>query len=171
MAEKQSHFEELLLPHLDGAYNLARWLVERDEDAQAIVQKAYLRAIKEFRESNEADTRAWLLAIVRKTAHNWIQRGDHSRIVGLGETVPREEPAQLLPEAANQVKKRPLLAALSKLPVELREVLLLHDLERWSCARMASAIGTPRATVMERLTLARRTLRRELAEPHGGETK
>jgi RNA polymerase sigma-70 factor, ECF subfamily len=171
MAEKQSHFEELLLPHLDGAYNLARWLVERDEDAQAIVQKAYLRAIEEFRESNEADTRAWLLTIVRKTAHNWVQRGDHSRIVALGETIPRETSAQTLSEAANQARRRPLFAALSKLPVELREVLVLHDLEGWSCARMASAIGAPRATVVERLTLARRTLRRELAEPHGRETK
>lgn len=171
MAEKQSHFEELLLPHLDGAYNLARWLVGRDEDAQAIVQKAYLRAIKEFRESNEADTRAWLLTIVRKTAHNWIQRGVHSRIVALGETIPREKPAHLLPEGVERVRKRALLAALSKLPFELREVLVLHDLEGWSCARMASAIGAPRATVVERLTLARRTLREELAEPHGRETK
>ena len=74
MEERQSPFEELFLPHLDSAYNLARWIVQRDQDAQNIVQEAYKRALKGFRKFRGADARAWLLTIVLNPAHTWIQK-------------------------------------------------------------------------------------------------
>ena len=79
LARKTAAFEELFLPHLDGAYNLARWIVERDRDAQTVVQEAYIQALDEFVEFRGTDARAWLLAIVRNAAYTWIQkRGNNS---------------------------------------------------------------------------------------------
>jgi RNA polymerase sigma-70 factor, ECF subfamily len=74
MEEKRALFEELFLPHLDAAYNLARWIVERDEDARDVVQEAYVRALRGFRGFRGTHARAWLLAIVRNTAYSWIKK-------------------------------------------------------------------------------------------------
>ena len=74
MGKELSRFEELFLPHLDAAYNLARWIVERDQDAQDVVQEAYARALKSFSGFRGVNPRAWLLTIVRNTAYNWIQK-------------------------------------------------------------------------------------------------
>jgi RNA polymerase sigma-70 factor (ECF subfamily) len=167
MGEKQSRFEELLLPHLDGAYNLARWLVEKDQDAQAVVREAYTQALKEFAESREADARTWLLTIVRKTAYHWIQRGHHSRMIPFEETILEGPTNKPLPAVSDQERRRSLYEALSKLPVELREVLVLHDIEGWTYTQLASALEAPHATVLHRLRMARRSLRQELAETHG----
>jgi RNA polymerase sigma-70 factor, ECF subfamily len=84
-ARKTAAFEKLFLPHLDGAYNLALWIVERDQDAQAVVQEAYIQALKEFVEF-DADARAWLLTIIRNTAYTWIQkRSNHSNMIPFDE--------------------------------------------------------------------------------------
>ena len=100
MRQKQSLFEELLLPHLDGAYNLARWIVERDQVAQAVVQEAYIQALKEFVEFRGADARAWLLTIIRNTAYTWIQKhGNHSNMIPFDEAThvaPSDKPARAL---------------------------------------------------------------------------
>ena len=77
MGEKQSQFEELLLAHLDGAYNLAFWLTENDEDARAIVEAAYVEARREFEKLGATDTRVWLFKIILRIAHTWAQRQDH----------------------------------------------------------------------------------------------
>ena len=74
MEEKQSIFEELCLPHLDAAYNLARWLVGSDADAQDVVQETYVRALKGFKEFRGNNARAWILAIVRNTAYSWLKK-------------------------------------------------------------------------------------------------
>src|SRR5215470_17440587 len=74
MEEKQSTFEEFCLPHLDAAYNLARLLVDRDQDAQEIVQEAYLRALKIFKRFHGENARAWILLIVRNTALSWLKK-------------------------------------------------------------------------------------------------
>src|SRR6516162_3200464 len=84
--KKTATFEELFLPHLDGAYNLARWIVERDPDAEAVVLEAYIQASNAFVEFREGDARGWLLAIVRNVAYTWIQKlGSNSS------TIPFEE--------------------------------------------------------------------------------
>jgi RNA polymerase sigma-70 factor (ECF subfamily) len=164
MRQKQSLFEKLLLPHLDGAYNLARWIVERDQDAQAVVQEAYIQALKEFVEFRGADARAWLLTIVRNTAYTWIQkRGNNSSMIPFEEAIhvaPSDKP---LPEPSPEERQRHLHEALSKLPVEFREVLVLREIEGWSYKQLASALYVSAATVMSRLSQARRRLRQEVA--------
>ena len=168
MRENPSHFEEVLLPHLDRAYNLARWLIENDQDAQAIVQEAYRQARHEFGHLREADPQNWLLTIVRKRVHAWIQGGEkHSKVIP--QTFPGEPATatqhtadtseMALPEAAEQKWKQPLYEALSRLPVEFREVLVLHEIEGWSNKQLASALNVSAATVMSRLSQARRRLR------------
>jgi RNA polymerase sigma-70 factor (ECF subfamily) len=175
MREKQSHFEEVVLPHLDRAYNLARWLIENDQDAQAIVQEAYRQARQEFGSLREADPQNWLLTIVRKRIHAWIQEGErHSKVIPqifLGEPSVatqgmRDTPERALPEAAEQEWKRPLYAALSRLPIEFREVLVLREIEGWNYTQLASALGIPRPLVGHRLSMARQSLRQELKEAH-----
>ena len=74
MRDTQSLFEELFLPHLDAAYNLARWIVERDQDAQDVVQEAYVRALRRFKGFRGANARRWLLTIVRNTAYSRIRK-------------------------------------------------------------------------------------------------
>jgi RNA polymerase sigma-70 factor (ECF subfamily) len=164
MRQEQSLFEKLLLPHLDGAYNLARWLVEEDQDAQTVVQQAYIQALKEIVGFRGADVRAWLLTIVRNTAYSWIQkRGDHSNLSAFEEAIDAAPPNKPLPGTAHSEWKLRLHIALSRLPVEFREVLVLHEIEGWSCTQLASALNVSVATVVSRLTRARWSLRRLVA--------
>jgi RNA polymerase sigma factor (sigma-70 family) len=74
MEEQHSRFEELFLPQLDAAYNLARILVKRDQDAQDVVQDAYIRALKGFKHFRGGNPRAWILTIVRNTAYSWLKK-------------------------------------------------------------------------------------------------
>jgi RNA polymerase sigma-70 factor (ECF subfamily) len=175
MREKPSHFEEVVLPHLDRAYNLARWLIENDQDAQVIVQEAYRQAQQEFGALREADPQNWLLTIVRKRVHARIQ-GDEKRSKVIAQTFSRESstatqqrtdtPKKPLPEGAEQESKQPLDEALSGLPVEFRELLVLREIEGWDYTQLASALGIPRSVVVHRLSLARERLRQELKEAH-----
>jgi RNA polymerase sigma-70 factor (ECF subfamily) len=163
-ARKTAAFEKLFLRHLDGAYNLAFWIVERDQDAQAIVQEAYIQALKEFVEFREADARAWLLTIIRNTSYTWIQkRGDHSNMIPFDEAThvaPSDKP---LPEPSPEERQRHLQEALSRLPIEFREVLVLREIEGWSYKQLASALNVSAAAVMSRLSQARRRLHQEVA--------
>jgi RNA polymerase sigma-70 factor (ECF subfamily) len=161
MRQKRSLVEKRLLPHLDGAYNLAHWLVERDQDAQAVVQEAYIQALKEIVGFRGADVRVWLLTIVRDTAYNWIQkRADHSNMTEFEEAIHPAASGEPLPEPADDERKQQLQVALSRLPVEFREVLVLHEIEGWSCTQLASALDVSVATVVSRLAWARWSLRR-----------
>lgn len=174
MRETPSHFEELLLPHLDGAYNLARWLVEDDQDAQTIVQEAYRQARQEFAKSHEADARNWILTIVRKKASKWVAQREHcSKLIALTEALPAQHSPATKAMADKSLAwgtveewKRTLNEAISRLPVELREVLVLHEIEGWTYMQLASALEIPQATVLHRLSMARRTLRQQLGEAH-----
>jgi RNA polymerase sigma factor (sigma-70 family) len=163
MRNERSRFEELCLPHLDAAYNLARWIVERDHDAQDVVQEAYLRALKGFKGFRGVDARAWLLTIVRNTAYTYT--GKYSR---LSNTIPFEEAIhstpvdEPVPESFHEERKRQLHEALSRLPAGYREVLVLYEMEGWSYKQMASALNVPMGTVMSRLSRARQSLREEL---------
>jgi RNA polymerase sigma factor (sigma-70 family) len=161
MEERQSPFEELFLPHLDSAYNLARWIVQRDQDAQNIVQEAYKRALKGFRKFRGADARAWLLTIVLNTAHTWIQKSrNHSNMIPLEEAIHVAPTDQPMSESSQEKQKRRLHEAVTQMPVELREVLLLHEIEGWSYKQLASALNVPAGTVISRLSRARLRLRR-----------
>jgi RNA polymerase sigma-70 factor, ECF subfamily len=147
MRQNKLLFEELLLPHLDGAYNLARWLVETDQEAQAVVRDSYVQAWAEFGEFRGTDARVWLLTIVRDTAAAWIQ--EHRR--------PSLDPSQ-------EQRKQELHQALSRLPFEFREILALRDIEGWSYTQLAAGLDLSRPAVISRLTEARSSLRQAMAE-------
>ena len=160
--KKRGTFAELFLPHLDGAYNLARWIVETDSDAEAVVQEAYIRASSAFVEFREADARAWLLAIVRNVAYTWIQqRGNNLSMIPFGEAIRVPSSDQPQPGLFHEKRERQLHEALSRLPVEFREVLVLREIEGWSYKQLASALNVSSSTVMSRLSQARRRLRQE----------
>ena len=158
---KLASFEEALLPHLDAAYNLARWLTRNDADAEDGVQEAYLRAFRFFGGFHGAEGRSWLLAIVRNTCYTWMQ---HNRSPEL--TIPFDDDvheieskdlnpeALLLQSAATQMVRQ----ALEELPVEFREVLVLRELEEMSYREIASTADLPPGTVMSRLARGRKRL-------------
>jgi RNA polymerase sigma-70 factor (ECF subfamily) len=164
MRDERSLFEELCLPHLDAAYNLARWIVARDHDAQDVVQEAYMRALKGFKGFRGADARAWLLTIVRNTAYTCARKYSHvSNMIPFDEALHSTPADESVPESFYEERKRQLDDALNRLPSEFREVLVLYEIEGWSYKQMASALNLPAGTVMSRLSRARRRLRQELA--------
>jgi RNA polymerase sigma-70 factor (ECF subfamily) len=154
-------FEDSVLPHLDAAYNLARWLTRNDRDAEDVVQEAYLRAFKYFGNFKGGDARPWLLAIVRNSYHNWIK---HNRIPEIETTFEEEvyphrldtvDPEfLLLREHERQIVRR----ALRKLPTEFMEVIVLREFEELSYREIADVAQIPVGTVMSRLARARRRL-------------
>lgn len=166
MRDEQSPFEQLFLPHLDAAYNLARWIVRSDQDAQDIVQEAYVRALKGFQGFHGVNARGWLLTIVRNTAYSWLrQRSQVSNLISFDQSVhaqPFEEPSS---ESIHDERMQQLHQALQQLPANLREVLVLYEVEGWSYKQLASALNLPIGTVMSRISRARRRLQRALAWP------
>ena len=160
-------YEEALLPHLDAAYNLARWLTRDDRDAEDVVQEAYLRAFKHFDAFRGGDARPWLLAIVRNTYYTWIQRNrtpeiatsfDEETDVHIS-NIPDPE-ALLLQELDKQLLRR----ALRKLPAEFREIIVLREFEELSYKEIAEVIQVPVGTVMSRLARARKRLAQMVIE-------
>lgn len=154
-------FEEVLLPHLDAAFNYARWLTKNDADAEDVVQDAYVRALRFFSSLRGDDARAWLLTIVRNTWYGRFPR----RAGGTVRTVADEEideraDASLDPEARliQQQTVDEVRGALETLPADFREVLVLRELEELSYKEIAAVVGIPIGTVMSRLARARERL-------------
>lgn len=166
MRDEQSLFEQLFLPHLDAAYSLARWIVRSDQDAQDIVQEAYARALKGFQGFHGVNARAWLLTIVRNTAYSWLRKQSHfSNVTPFDQSIhaqPFDEPSS---ESIHDERMQQLHKALQQLPANLREVLVLREIEGWSYKQLASALDIPIGTVMSRISRARRRLQRALAWP------
>ena len=164
MEEKQSLFEALFLPHLEAAYNLARWLVRTDVDAEDIVQEAYLNALKGFKGFRGTNARGWLMTIVRNTAYSWVKKhSSPSNIVRFDEEIHAASWNERLPASFLQDRIDQLREALTRLPAGFREILLLRDIEGWSYKQLAAALNIPSGTVMSRLSRARQRLRQELA--------
>jgi RNA polymerase sigma-70 factor, ECF subfamily len=165
MEEKQSIFEELCLPHLDAAYNLARWLVGGDEEAQDVVQNAYIRALKGFKGFRGDNPRAWLLAIVRDAAYSWLKKhAKHSHTVPFDTAVHATTKGKAQYGASHEERVKQFDEALNRLPVEMREILLLREIEGWSYEQLASTLNLPSEAVMSCLRRARQRLQQELAE-------
>jgi len=147
-------FERIVLPHLNPAYNLARWLMHQDQDAEDAVQEAYLRAWKFFDRFQGEDARAWLLKIVRNTCYTRLKTKQTRH-----ESAPFDEeihsdtnqPKAGDPILENRSRKALLNQALEKLPVDLREVIVLHELEGFSYKEIAELCDIPIGTVMSRL--------------------
>jgi RNA polymerase sigma-70 factor (ECF subfamily) len=156
-------FEQVALPHLGAAYNLARWLVRNPQDAEDLVQSAVLRAYEAIGGFRGGDARAWLLAIVRNACYTWLRRGSPEAAV-FDEDIHTQGGEALNPErlALQKADVARLHAALEKLPVEFREVLVLRELEGFSYKEIGGIAGIPIGTVMSRLARARERLLREL---------
>ena len=153
------------MPHLDAAYNLARWLTRNDTDAEDVVQEASLRAFKAFAGFRGGDGRVWLLTIVRHTCYTWLrQHRAHELTTEFNEethSVEHDTPETLLLARADTQLLR---QALEALPVEFREVVILRELEGLSYKEIAGIADIPVGTVMSRLARARKRLELYLRE-------
>lgn len=157
-----ARFEQTFLPHLDAAYNLARWLVRNDQDAEEVVQEAYLRAFEAYGSFRGQAAKAWLLAIVRNTSYSRLRRA-----ITAGESTEFDEeihsplPTASDPEsiALAEADSRLLTEALEALPEEYREAIVMRELEEMSYKEIAAATNVPIGTVMSRLARARERLR------------
>jgi RNA polymerase sigma factor (sigma-70 family) len=161
-----------LLNHLDAAYNLARWLTQNEHDAEDIVQDAYLRAIRHYEGFQGGEGRNWLLAIVRNRCYDSMrQKGIRERTTPFDEELHNVSQATLDPEASllQQERSELLRQALAELPAELREVLVLRELEQLSYSEIAGIAKIPMGTVMSRLSRARKRLQQVLLVPTNGE--
>lgn len=159
----------MALPHLDAAYNLARWLAGNDHDAADVVQEAYLRAFKYFHSFTGGNARAWLLSIVRNAAYDWRSR---NREIPVGDAVAEsdgspdvferaggEDPFSLLLRERERARINQAIAAL---PFDSREVVVLREIEGLSYREIAEVLSIPMGTVMSRLARARDMLRKLL---------
>jgi RNA polymerase sigma factor (sigma-70 family) len=170
VGDERREFEKIFLPHLDAAYNLARWILQNDHDAQDVVQEAYVRAFKGFSGFRGENGRAWLLTIVRNAAYTWLnKRLPEQKVVPYIE----EKHAEIvwIDQSANESvlekRKEELRRALERLPSEFREVIILYELEGLSYKELALSLGIPVGTVMSRLSRARRRLQQEFAQFYG----
>lgn len=166
---QRQRFEQLMLPHLDAAYGLARWLTRNDELAQEAVQEAYLRALRFFGSLRGDDGRPWLLKIVRNACLELMDRerhagtaeefdeerhGDEAAAAGIVVALP------VNPETAaiERAERRLVRDCLAQLPRDYREVLVLRELQGCRYQEIAEIAGIPIGTVMSRLARARRLL-------------
>jgi RNA polymerase sigma-70 factor (ECF subfamily) len=158
-------FEELMLPHLDAAHNLARWLLRNEQDAQDVVQEAYLRAFRSFAGFRGSNGRAWLLTIVRNTSYTLLKK---NRASDFTTTFDEEihasgdqsaSPATILEHAEDADLIR---EAMDELPAEFREILTLRHQEDLSYKEIGEILGIPVGTVMSRLARARGKLKEYL---------
>jgi RNA polymerase sigma factor (sigma-70 family) len=166
--DRRSRCEQAVLPHLDAAYDLARWLTRNDQDAEEVWQTACLRAVQFFDGFQGTNPRAWLLTIVRNTFYTWLQQRNRWQEI----TAPFDEEAHTVesggpgPEAQllRQADALLLRQAFEELPLPFREVLLLSDVENMSYKEIAETLSIPVGTVTSRLLRARRRVREALRE-------
>jgi RNA polymerase sigma factor (sigma-70 family) len=165
-ATQLARFEQLVLPHLDAAYNLARWLTRSDHDAEDVVQEAYLRACQFFGGFHGTDARPWLLTIVRNTCYTWLDKNRPRQPVvpfdedRHGDPGAAADPQALLLRAEDRALVR---QAVEELAVEFREVIVLREFEGLSYKEIAGVTGIALGTVMSRLARARDRLQQALA--------
>ena len=162
-----SRFAGAVLPHLDTAYNLARWLTGNDHDAEDVVQEAYLRALRFFGGFQGDDIRAWLLKVVRNTGYTWLKRNRPQKpIVPIHDAITEQPGDEFDPASRlNRATTRDLIhEALEQMPAEFREAIVLRELEGLSYKQIATVAEVPIGTVMSRLARGRELLRRLLAE-------
>jgi RNA polymerase sigma-70 factor (ECF subfamily) len=164
--ERSKAFEQIVLPHLDAAYNLARWLAGNDHDAQDVAQEASLRAFRFFGSFRGDNARAWLLAIVRNTFYTWLRKNRppgktieiDDETFAIEDASPNAEPVN--PQFADADAVRNAIAELS---VEFREIIILREMEDLSYKEIADLAEVPIGTVMSRLARARKLLQKRLA--------
>ncbi|MDD5262029.1 MAG: sigma-70 family RNA polymerase sigma factor [Methylacidiphilales bacterium] len=165
--DQLSEFEHLILPHMDAAYNLARWMLRNEQDAEDSVQEATLRAYRAFGAFRGDNGKAWLLTIVRNVCLSLLKKHQKSE---LGEPFDEafhgvvDEPLNNGHLELQQIRREWLEHGLEQLPLEFREVIVLHELEGMAYKDISATVGIPIGTVMSRLARARRKLHLELME-------
>ena len=149
-------FDDTVLPHLDAAFNYARWLTGNDAEAEDVVQDACVKAIRFLSSFRDGDARAWLFAIVRNTWYSRVTRRGAVNPLSLDMT---DDPADSAPNPEARLLQQQTVArvrgALEQLPVEFREVLVLREIEGMSYKEIAAVVQVPIGTVMSRLARAR----------------
>ena len=164
--QDRARFEQLVLPHLDAAFNLASWLLHNRADAEDATQEAVFRSYRFFAGFRGGDARAWLLKIVRNTCYTWLEK---NRPMELTAEFDEElhGPAGPTPEllAMASDNRETIARALAELPPRFREVFLLRELEGCSYREIAAITSIPIGTVMSALSRARRQLQLALTKP------
>jgi RNA polymerase sigma-70 factor (ECF subfamily) len=172
-AQYHADFERIVLPHLDAAYNLARWLTQNDEDAEDLVQEACLRAFRFLDRYHDGNSRAWLLTIVRHLGYTWLQQKRRHEpplsLDGEGRELPSSASQ---PEAITlrKLEAESLRQVLGELPAEFRQVIVMHDVEGLSYKEIAAISQVPIGTVMSRLARARKRVQHRLSGEMAGTT-
>jgi RNA polymerase sigma factor (sigma-70 family) len=178
--DRKRRFELLALPHLDAAYNLARWLAGNASEADDLVQETYLRAFRYFDSFQGGDMRVWLLTILRNHFSTWARQSRSGRVTYVGELAPedldtRHEPLWVSPGGDPEAMLQQgddagrLDALMQQMPAEQRTVLLLREVEELSYQEIATITGVPIGTVMSRLARARAALRRQWSDAEARE--
>jgi len=171
---RRERFEQQVLPHLNAAHDLARWLLRDAQDAEDVTQEAILRAYQFFDSFRGENAKAWLLTIVRNTGYTWLQKNrgrsqspfDEEKHSVLDDTTPDADPESLLIASAG---REALQRALESLPIEYREAIVLREIEGLSYKEIGTIADIPLGTVMSRLSRGRRLLRQRLAPAESAE--
>jgi RNA polymerase sigma-70 factor (ECF subfamily) len=151
-------FDEVVLPHLDAAFNYARWLTGSDTEAEDVVQDACLRAMRFFSSLKSDDARAWMFTIVRNTWYSRLSRRVRSAETPLPDIEAHDAPDAALDAEALLMQQDAVARvreALAQLPVDFREVIVLREIEGMSYKEIAAVVQVPIGTVMSRLARAR----------------
>ena len=170
-SSQRAQFERVVLPHLDAAYNLARWLTRNDHDAEDVTQEACIRAFRFFDSFHGGNSRTWLLTIVRHTCYSWLEkhRAEKSTMVfdeqlhSLGGNDAGGVPTCATPETLllQNAELRQLDQYLEALPLEFRETVILRELEGLSYKEISAITEVPVGTVMSRLARGRNLLQQK----------
>ena len=154
-------FEEIVLPHLDAAFNYARWLTRNDVEAEDVVQDACVRAMRFFSSLRDDDARAWLFTIVRNTWYSRVSRRAQVATRAALNDEQNQWPDNALDPEERLLQQHTVAVvrtALEQLPVDFREAIVLREIEGLSYKEMAAVTGVPIGTVMSRLARARERL-------------
>jgi RNA polymerase sigma-70 factor (ECF subfamily) len=164
-ARKLALFDQNVIPHLNAAYNLARWLTGNGHDAEDLVQEAYLRAFRSFDTFEGQDGRAWLLAVVRNTCFTWLRKKGGQPALEFDEQMHSDSGQFPDPESIliSEAALGSLNDCLEALPLEFREVIVMRELEEMSYKEISGVVRVPIGTVMSRLARARKRLQQCLA--------
>ena len=154
-------FEETVLPHLDAAFNYARWLTRNDADAEDVVQDACVRAMRFLSSLRDDDARAWLFTIVRNTWYSRVSRKAKATEETRLNDGPMERPDSALDPEERLLQQHTVAlvrGAMEQLPVDFREAIVLREIEGLSYKEIAAVVGVPISTVMSRLARGRERL-------------
>jgi RNA polymerase sigma-70 factor (ECF subfamily) len=175
--QRLGDFERAVLPHMNAAYNLARWLTRNDADAQDVVQEACLRAFRYYAGFAGENPKAWLLTILRNTCFSWLAKNRPADLAPLDEAL--SDSVALADEGGPQTPEREFLAAddrgrldrlIAGLPAEFREVIVLREQEEMSYREISEITAVPVGTVMSRLARGRARLREGWERQHAPKT-